>query len=386
MRKGIQDMARAGLWSLVHHATYRWLWSFIPSFFVAIFVTREYIYSEELIGQIESLDVEHMKYIIPSIASVVVKAKTNLGRPVSPVWRSKEGEDPESGYLLFGDAKKNMIFRLDRLSHSVFARKPGRRDTEVPAGACESRPAYPGPTSLGVDARGGIIILACGSIFRLGSDGEKIAITPNFKGVPTDFIFFRDHIIFVQNEHLFEFEYGIGASEENPNTLPEIHEVVTPGAREIRGVTVSGSRMYVSDITEGGVRWLRYDIQALFENSGKDPIQEKNQNISVDFALENMTVFATELGLKESCLNHFVNATFCSEGRPKSLKIDTQGNVFVTAFGGIHIFNPTGSRVGTIWPGLGEVTDIAFGPNSLYFISNATLLRLDCHSCKAPRN
>ena len=126
MRKGFQDMARTGLGSLLHQATYRWLWSFIPSLFFAIFVAREYIYSRELIGQIESLDVEHMNSIIPPVASVEVKAKTNLGRPVSPVWRSKEGDDPESGYLLFGDAKKNMIFRLDRLSHSVFARKPGR--------------------------------------------------------------------------------------------------------------------------------------------------------------------------------------------------------------------------------------------------------------------
>jgi gluconolactonase len=64
-------------------------------------------------------------------------------------------------------------------------------------------------------------------------------------------------------------------------------------------------------------------------------------------------------------------------GLPDGLKVDTNGNIFSTGPGGVLVFSPTGSHLGTI-DTTKPTANCAFGnnENSLYMTADDTLLRI----------
>ena len=66
-------------------------------------------------------------------------------------------------------------------------------------------------------------------------------------------------------------------------------------------------------------------------------------------------------------------------GSPDGLKVDHLGNIFATGPGGVHVFTPTGTHLGTIATGA-AMNVVAWCPTSVVALPALSLsLSLDCH-------
>ena len=91
-----------------------------------------------------------------------------------------------------------------------------------------------------------------------------------------------------------------------------------------------------------------------------------------------MKVFYDAEKIRELCLTQFSEENNCN-GQPDGMAIDKHGNLFLTGPGGVHIFKPDGTRVGSIWTGI-EMTNVAFGYELLFLISKNKILRTASYS------
>ena len=59
------------------------------------------------------------------------------------------------------------------------------------------------------------------------------------------------------------------------------------------------------------------------------------------------------------------------------MKIDKDGNIFATGPGGVHVFAPDGTHLGTFETGV-PTSNVAFGDNgsTLYITANTAVIRI----------
>lgn len=240
-----------------------------------------------------------------------------------PVW-VKSGD-----YLLFSDIPNNVVFKW----------KEGVGTTEFlfPSGytGAKGRGGEPGSNGLTLDSNGRLVLCEHGDrrISRLNADKTKTTLAQYYKwrrfNSPND-------LVYKSNGDLYFTDPPYGLEGKNSDPAKELlfngvyrlqpDGTVTLLTRELsfpNGLAFSPDEkvLYVANSDPSRAIWMRYEMND-------------------DGTLGTGTVF--------NDATHMVGQ---KKGLPDGLKVDRHGNVFATGPGGVIVFAPDGTHLGTIHTG-----------------------------------
>lgn len=284
--------------------------------------------------------------IVPADAKIE-KLAGGMGFTEGPVWIKEEG-----GYLLFSDIPANNINRWAEgdTEASVFYEQMYRG---------EPREALVGSNGLILDADG--TLLACEHGNRRVSryvDGEWETIVDNYEGKklnsPNDAAWHANGWLYFTDP-----PYGLAKQEEDPLKELDFNGIyrLNYETKELQllvreqtrpngiGFSPDGKTAYVANSDGANKVWMAYDVsdEGLFENG----------RVFYDASAEE------------------------APGMPDGLKLDTNGNIYATGPGGVWIFAPDGTHIGSIQPA--EVpANVAWGDDgsTLYMTARTGLYRI----------
>jgi gluconolactonase len=267
-----------------------------------------------------------------------------------PAWNRKEA------YLLFSDIPNNSVFKWqDGRGVSLFLNASGY------TGLDRFQGKEPGSNGLIFDSNGRLVLAQHGDrrIARLESNGRLSVLAERFEGKrlnsPND-------LVFKSNGDLYFTDppFGLAQTFDDPRKeLPfqGVYRLSRKGKltlliKDIKapnGIAFSPDekRLYVSDVNYDRSAWLVFDVQE-------------------DGTVANGRVFAD--GSKWSKRPFF---------GPDGLKIDREGNLFGARPGGISVYSPDGTHLGSIETGV-PTSNLAWGDDgsSLYITAGPALYRL----------
>lgn len=243
------------------------------------------------------------------------------------------------GYLIFSDIPANKIYKL------------------VPGGKAEVfKEIDSGPNGLVLDAKGRVVICEQmgREVSRIEPDGKVVTIAERFKGrrlnSPNDAALRSDGSIYFTDP-----PYGV---------QPKDREL---GFQGVYRLLPNGElTLLIKDLDRPNGIAFSPDEKRLYVADSSDLKFIKVFDVKADGSLANGRLFA-ELKSNEP-------------GVPDGLKIDKNGNVFSTGPGGIWIFSPDGTHIGTV-----ETPEVpancAWGDSdykSLYITARTSVYRIRC--------
>jgi gluconolactonase len=239
-----------------------------------------------------------------------------------PVWNRKEK------YLLFSDIPSNSIFKWQAGKQAELFLKPSGYTSSSAFTGRE-----PGSNGLTYDAKGNLVLCEHGDrrVARLEANGKKTTLADKFEGKrfnsPNDLVYKSNGDLYftdppfglpkVFNDPQRELDFcGVyRLSKDGKLTLLATKEVKVPN-----GIAFSPDEktLYITDVDSKHFVWMAFDVKA-------------------DGTVANGRVF-------------FDAAPFAKtkRGAPDGLKVDKAGNIFSSGPGGIFIFAPDGTHLGTI--------------------------------------
>jgi len=246
----------------------------------------------------------------------------NLDWVEGPVWRQRTGD------LLFSNIPKNAVMRWSAKDGlSVFMQQSGY------TGSAPFTGPEPGSNGLTLDRDGNLVLCQHGDrrITRVAADGSKTVLAERYEGKrfnsPNDLVFTADGSLYFTDP-----PYGLPKRWDDPaKELPfqGVYRRAADGTitllhRDLHapngiGVSPDGKTLYVANSDRENAVWMAFDLL----DGGK--------------RLAPGRVFASA--------QKFVADR---EGAPDGLKIDRSGNVFATGPGGVYVFAPDGTHLGTI--------------------------------------
>lgn len=304
----------------------------------------------ETLGTIERIDPRFDK-LIPRDA-VLEKLAGGFKWSEGPVWVARDG-----GYLLCSDTVQNTIFKWQD--------GKGKSEFLMPSGlGGASKLKEPGTNGLTLDAEGRLVACDHGNrrVYRLEKDGKtRTTLADNYEGKrlnsPND-------LVYKSNGDLYFTDppYGL---------MPEGSEG-TPGRElDFQGVYRLSKDGKVTLLTKEMSRpnGLAFspDEQTLYV-ANSDP----EKAIWMAFPVKpDGTLGAGKV---------FFDATKwvkTKKGLPDGLKVDKDGNLFATAPGGVAVFAPDGTHLGTIATGV-PTSNCAWGGDGtvLYVTADKDLCRI----------
>ena len=269
----------------------------------------------------------------------IVKTDAGLDAIVPPnpkIFKLAEGfkftEGPiwiHEGYLLFSDPNSNIIYKYepeDNGKLSVFRDKSGYEGADI------AEYGQPGSNGLTLDPQGRLTINQHGKrrVIRLASDGSEMPLAQRYQGKrlnsPNDLVYKTNGTLYFTDP-----PFGLPKFYEDPRKeLPfsGIYSVSTNGKIRLlnkdligpNGIAFSPDEkyLYVGDWDPKKKIVMRYEVSA-------------------DGSLKNGTVFYDMTG-----------AT--GEDAIDGIKVDREGNVYVSGPSGLWIFSAQGKHLGTIKP------------------------------------
>lgn len=241
-----------------------------------------------------------------------------------PVW-IKDG-----GYLLFSDIPKNSVMKWkEGEGISLFMKPSGY------TGVADYAPE-PGSNGLNVDSQGRIIFCEHGDrrVSRLEPDGGKRTLADNFQGKrlnsPNDSVFKSNGDLYFTDP-----PYGLPKRFDDPRRELDFCGVyrlspdgeltlLTRDMTRPNGIAFSPDEktLYVAQSDPAAAIWMAHDVKP-------------------DGTLgEGRVFFDATAWVKEG-----------KKGLPDGMKVDVAGNLFATGPGGVHIFAPDGTHLGTLETG-----------------------------------
>ncbi len=279
----------------------------------------------------------------------VYKLAENFTWVEGPVW-NREGQ-----YLLFSDIPKNAVYKWkEGEGVSLFLNPSGYSGTEPFEGM------EPGSNGLTFDATGRLVLAQHGDrrIARLEPDGRKVALGDRYEGKrinsPND-------LVFKSNGDLYFTDppFGLPGAFDDPQKLPfqGVYRLSKDGTltlviKDIKapnGVAFSPDEktLYVSDVDPKRAAWLAYDV--------KDDGTVTNGRVFFDATRWRKDPFFG----------------------PDGMKIDKQGNLFGARPGGVSVFAPDGTHLGSIETGR-PTSNLAWGDDgsTLYITGGTSVYRI----------
>ncbi len=260
------------------------------------------------------------------------------------------------GYLLFSDIPNNAVFKWQEgKGISVFLKPSGYTSTAPFMGR------EPGSNGLIFDAAGRLVLCEHGNrrIARLEKDGRKTTLVDRYNGKrlnsPND-------LVFKSNGDLYFTDppFGLPKAFDDPNKEIDFSGVyrldmkdgtLTLLTKEIKapnGIAFSPSEkiLYVSNADPNCAVWVAYDV-------------------TDDGTLGDGQVFFDATAWTKT-----------KKGVPDGMTVDQEGNLFAAGPGGIHIFAPDGTHLGSIETGL--TSNVTWGNDGsvLYITANTAISRI----------
>ena len=301
----------------------------------------------ETFGTIERKD-PRLDKLIPKDAKIE-KLAEGFDWSEGPVWDAKDN------VLLFSDVPENVVFR--------YKEGEGVREFLKPSGYTGKAPrkGEPGSNGLLMDASGRLVLCQHGDrrVARL-EDGKFSSLAEKYEGKrlnsPNDGVFSRKGDLYFTDP-----PYGLLKANDDPDKeLPFNGVYRISKAGELSLLTKS--------VTFPNGIALSPDEKTLYVASS-DP----DKAVWMAFPLEDG---GSKLG-EGKVFADFTDRVKTSKGLPDGLKVDRDGNLFATGPGGVHIFAPDGTLLGTI--ATGEATaNCAWGDDGsdLYITADMFLGRV----------
>ena len=259
--------------------------------------------------------------------------------------------DRSQSRLLFSDVRGNTIYQWTEADDAspfidpVFeGDKTGRRSISS--------------NGLTLNGNGRLIICEHGyrQISRLEDDGSRSVVVDNFEGgrlnSPNDAVFGSDGSLYFTDP-----PYGLEGLEESPMRELEFNgayrlrpdddlELLVRDQSRPNGIALSPDEttLYVSNSDGDNMVWMAYDLDDTGATNGRVFYDVNDQN---------------------------------APGAADGMKVDLAGNIFATGPGGVWVFSPDGTHLGTIDPG--EVTaNVGWGDDgrTLYMTGSTGLYRI----------
>lgn len=297
-------------------------------------------------GRFESLD-PRFDELIPKDA-VIEKLADGFDWSEGPVWIAKEKA------ILFSDVPRNVIFQW----------KAGKKITRFlePSGytGTTKRGGEPGSNGLALDANGRLVICQHGDrrVARLEPDGTFYTLADRYEGKrfnsPNDLVYNSAGDLYFTDP-----PYGLLKGNEDPTKELDFNGVYL--------LSKSGTlKLLTRDITFPNGIGLSPDEKTLYVASS-DP----RKAIWMSFPV-------TETGIGDGkVLFDATDMVPDRKGLPDGMCIDNRGNLFATGPGGVLVFAPDGTHLGTI--DTGEATaNCCFGGDgsTLYITADMYLCRV----------
>ncbi len=301
----------------------------------------------KILGKIERLEPSFDK-LVPKDAQLEILA-SGFKWTEGPVW-IKDG-----GYLLFSDIPNNAIHKWTKGEGLA-------RDFIKPAGYTGEKPrgGEPGSNGLMLDAKGRLTLCEHGDrrVTRL-DNGKKTVLADKYDGKrfnsPNDLVYHSSGALYFTDP-----PYGLEKNYADP-------------ARELDwcGVYRLGTDGKVTLLTKemsrpNGVAFSPDEKTLYVANSDPKLAYWKSFAVKSDGTIGDGKIFfdATKWVGKKP-------------GLPDGLKVDTQGNLFATGPGGVLVFAPDGTHLGTIATGV-PTANCAFGEDgmTLFVAANDNICRI----------
>ena len=289
---------------------------------------------------------EAMDSIVPADYTIE-KLAGDMGFTEGPVWIG--GDDP---HLLFSDIPANTIYRWAEGDSEASVFYQGMYKGEP-----RSTPA--GSNGLILDKDGALLACEHGNrrISRM-TDGEWETVVDNFEGKklnspndaawhPNGWLYFTDP------------PYGLPQQEEDP-----ARELDFNGVYRLNYETGELQLLTKDQTRPNGIGFSPDYQTAYVANSDGENKVWMAYDVNEDGQFENARVF------------YDANAEE-APGMPDGLKLDTEGNIYATGPGGVWIFAPDGTHLGSIQPT--EVpANVAWGDDgsTLYMTARTGLYRI----------
>lgn len=291
-----------------------------------------------------------LEKIVPSDA-VLEKIGEGFDWAEGPVWV------PDGQYLLFSDIPRNTIYKWhEKEGLSIYLRPAGHAGSDPPG-------IELGSNGLLLDAEGTLTMCDHGNrcMSKLNSkDFTKKTLVSRYRGKrlnsPNDAVFKSNGDLYFTDP-----PYGLKGLNQDPNKELDFSGVYlfkTDGqlillTREMtfpNGIAFSPDEetLYVSNSDPEHAVWMAFDV-------------------ADDGNIQNGRVFfdATEW------------AKSGQQGLPDGMTVDQGGNIFATGPGGVHVFTPEGTHLGTIKTGQ-IAANCTFGNDGsvLYITADSHLYRI----------
>ena len=293
-------------------------------------------------GNIERLD-PRLDALIPLDANIQ-KLASGFTFTEGPVW------DKRSGVLYFSDVRDNTIYSWSEDEGvNVFIQPVFEEETDHPS---------VGSNGLTLDREGRLILMEHGyrRVSRLEANGERTTLIDNYRGnrlnSPNDVAWHSNGWLYFTDP-----PYGMPGLENDPArelNYNGIYRLSPKGEIQLleryqtrpNGLVFSPDEetLYVANSDAQNKVWYAYTV--------------------IHGIIGNPRIF------------YDVNDQ-SSEGAADGMKVDTEGNLFATGPGGVWVFDPDGTHLGTIKPA--EVpANVAWGDDgsTLYMTARTGLYRV----------
>ncbi len=305
------------------------------------------------IGNIERLD-PALDALVPQDAALEVLAE-GFDWSEGPVWV------PAGGYVLFSDIPPNAIYRWKEGEGQSLYLQPSGYTSDV------ERSGEVGSNGLVLDAEGRLVLAQHGDRRIARLDAPLDAPTPTYTSLADRYDGKRfnspNDLVYHSNGALYFTDPPYGLEQQTDDPAKEIdyqgvYRLATDGAVTLltdelsrpNGIAFSPDEqtLYVANSDPDRALWMAYDVEP-------------------DGSIANGRVFfdATDFVQQDK------------KGLPDGLKVDALGNLFATGPGGVLVFAPDGTHLGTFHT-TEATSNCAFGDDgsTLYITADMYLLRI----------